>query len=82
MTATLRPVGVLRASASTSGLRGPRDDGTLTVQHAQSLESACREAGIRPDLVALFLVNGRPESGSYTLRAGDDVKLVALVGGG
>jgi len=79
VTATLRPMGVLRTLAWTGG---PRERTTVTVQHGQSIESACREVGVRPDLVALFLVNGRPESGGYVLQAGDDVKLVALVGGG
>jgi sulfur carrier protein ThiS len=79
VTATLRPVGVLRTLTCTSG---SRENATVTVEHGQSLDSACLEVGVRPDLVALFLVNGRPESGGYVLQAGDDVKLVALVGGG
>jgi sulfur carrier protein ThiS len=79
VTATLRPVGVLRTLALTNG---PRERTAVTVEDGQSLDSACLEVGVRPDLVALFLVNGRPESGGYVLQAGDDVKLVALVGGG
>ena len=79
MTATLRPMGALRILA---GNRGLGEHATITVEHGQSLESACADAGVRSDLVALFLVNGKPESGSYVLLAGDDVKLVALVGGG
>jgi sulfur carrier protein ThiS len=79
VTATLRPVGVLRTLGLTNG---PRERTAVTVEDGQSLDSACLEVGVRPDLVALFLVNGRPESGGYVLQAGDDVKLVALVGGG
>jgi hypothetical protein len=80
VTATLRPMGALRTLAGNSS--GPGERATIAVEHGQSLESACGEAGVRRDLVALFVVNGRPESGSYVLRAGDDVKLVALIGGG
>jgi sulfur carrier protein ThiS len=79
VTATLRLMGALRTLAGNSGLG---DRATITVEHGQSLESACGEVGVRRDLVALFVVNGRPETGDYVLRAGDDVKLVALVGGG
>ena len=79
MTATLRPMGALRTLTPNDG---PGERTTITVQHGQSLESACREAGVRWDLVALFVVNGRQESGSYVLQDGEDIKLVALVGGG
>jgi hypothetical protein len=79
VTATLRPVGVLRTLAWTDG---PSDRTTVTVEHGQTLESACLEAGVRSDLVALFLVNGRAESGDYVLNPGDEARLVALVGGG
>ncbi len=79
VSATIRPMGVLRSRAWGSG---DGEDVPLTVQDGQSLETACLEVGLRPDLIALFLVNGRPEPKEYILRAGDDVKLVALVGGG
>lgn len=79
MTATLSPIGVLKTLAWTDGRL---DRTTITVEHGQTLESACLGAGVRPDLVALYVVNGRPESGDYVLHAGDDAKLVALVGGG
>ncbi len=78
MSATIRPMGVLKFATW-------RDGGevtSLTVQEGQSLEAACLEVGLRPDLIALFLVNGRSEPKEYVLRAGDDVKLIALVGGG
>jgi hypothetical protein len=79
VTATLTPVGVLRTLAWTDE---PPDRTSVTVEHGQTLESACLEAGVRSDLVALFVVNGRAESGDYVLRAGDEAKLIALVGGG
>jgi hypothetical protein len=79
VTATLRPVGALRALVWTTD---PPDRTSVTVEHGQTLASACLEAGVRWDLVALFVVNGRAESGDYVLNAGDDAKLVALVGGG
>ncbi len=79
VSATIRPMGVLRSRAWGSG---DEEHPLLTVRDGQSLETACLEVGLRPDLIALFLVNGRPEPKEYVLRAGDDVKLVALVGGG
>ena len=54
----------------------------IPVQEGQSIEAVCRDAGLPVDLIALYLVNGRQESGDYVLRSGDDVKLVALIGGG
>jgi sulfur carrier protein ThiS len=79
VTATLTPVGVLRTLAWTDD---PPDRASVTVEHGQTLESACLEAGVRSDLVALFLVNGQAESGDYVLNPGDEARLVALVGGG
>ncbi len=78
VSATIRPMGVLRSATWRNG----GEEASLTVQEGQSLEAACLAVGLRPDLIALFLVNGRSEPKEYVLRAGDDVKLIALVGGG
>lgn len=79
MSATIRPVGLLR---SNTWPNVDQEGSLITVSEGQSLEEACRDLGLRLDLIALLLVNGRPESKDYVLRAGDDIKLVALVGGG
>ena len=79
MSATIRPVGTLRSASWT---RGGQEQSPITVRDGQSIEAACRDLGLRLDVIALFLVNGRPEPKEYVLQAGDDVKLVALVGGG
>ncbi len=79
MSATIRPVGTLRSAEWANGGRG---ETSITVNEGQTIEAVCLELGLRPDVIALFLVNGQPESKDYVLRSGDDVKLVALVGGG
>ena len=79
MSATIRPVGLLR---SNTWANADQEGSLITVSEGQSLEATCRDLGLRLDLIALFLVNGLPESKDYVLRAGDDIKLVALVGGG
>ena len=79
MSATIRPVGALSLGARSNG---GREGVPITVRDGQSLKAVCLELGIRLDLIALFLVNGQPESEDYVLKTGDEVKLVALVGGG
>lgn len=79
MSATIRPVGLLR---SNTWANVDQEGSLITVREGQSIEAACRNLDLRLDVIALFLVNGRPESKDYVLRAGDDVKLVALMGGG
>lgn len=48
----------------------------------QTIEKVCREIGLPLNLVSLFIVNGRSQPSAYRLQAGDDVKCVALIGGG
>ena len=79
MSATIRPVGILKSGRWTNA---GREDAPIAVQEGQSIEAACRGLGLPLDLIALFLVNGRPEPKEYVLRTGDEIKLVALVGGG
>jgi molybdopterin converting factor small subunit len=54
----------------------------LEGKEGQSLESVCQEIGLPVNLIALFLVNGERRSKDYLLQANDEVKLIALVGGG
>ena len=79
LTATIRPLGGLK---SLSRGRLTREDAPIEVQGGRTLEAACLELGLPLDLIALFLVNGVQQPKGYVLRDGDDVRLVALVGGG
>jgi sulfur carrier protein ThiS len=80
MNATLRPIGLLQAYC-----RGLLDDQgriELADREGQTLERVCREIGLPQGLVSLFIVNGRPQPGAYRLQPGDDVRCVAVIGGG
>ncbi len=54
----------------------------VTANPGQTVHQLLDGLGIPPDLVAVVMVNGRQEPKSYLLQAGDQVKLVPLVGGG
>lgn len=48
----------------------------------QTVSQAIEALGINPQLVALVLVNEAPQSKAYVLQDGDQVQLMAVVGGG
>lgn len=54
----------------------------LQGKEGQTLEAVCQEIGFPLKMIGLFLVNGKPQSKDYLLKSNDEVKLVALVGGG
>ena len=70
------PIGLLRSF--TKGAKRL----VLEGKEGQSVEVVCREIGLPIDLGALFLVNGVPRSKDYLLQPHDEVKVIALVGGG
>jgi hypothetical protein len=80
MNATLRPIGLLKPYCQELLDDQGRID--LADREGQTLERVCREIGLPEGLVSLFIVNGHPESGAYRLQPGDDVKCVAVIGGG
>jgi hypothetical protein len=73
---TFLPIGLLRSFA-----RGA-ERLVLAGKEGQSVEVVCREIGLPIDLGVLFLVNGVPRSKDYLLQPHDEVKVIALVGGG
>jgi sulfur carrier protein ThiS len=80
MNVILRPVGLLKAYC-----RGLLDDqGRIELPgcEGQTLARVCRDIGLPEGLVSLFIVNGQPQPDSYRLQPGDQVKCVALIGGG
>jgi hypothetical protein len=46
------------------------------------LEAVCQDIGLPAGLVSLFIVNDHIQERSYRLQSGDDVKCVAIIGGG
>ena len=76
MSITFLPFGLLRSFAKGAGRL------VLQGKEGQSIEVVCKEIGLPIGLVSLFLVNGKPKSKDYLLQPHDEVKLIALVGGG
>jgi len=80
MKVTITPIGLLKPYCQ--GLLDHQGRIELADREGQTLERVCREIGLPEGLVSLFIVNGHPQSGAYRLQPGDDVKCVALIGGG
>jgi sulfur carrier protein ThiS len=80
MNATLRPIGLLKLYCQ----RLVDDEGRidLTGREGQTLERIILEIGLPRGMVSLFIVNGHSQTGSYRVESGDDVKFVAVIGGG
>lgn len=76
MSVTFLPFGLLRSFAKGA------ERLVLEGKEGQSIEVVCKEIGLPMNLVSLFLVNGKPRSKDYLLQPHDEVKLIALVGGG
>ena len=54
----------------------------LEEKEGKSLEVVCREIGIPVGLGTVFAVNGEQKKRGYLLQPDDEVKLIALSGGG
>ena len=80
MTATLRPVGLLKSYCR----RLLDDQGRIDLagREGQTLDHISLEIGLPHGMVSLFIVNGHPQSGSYRIEPGDDIKFIAVIGGG
>ncbi len=74
MAATLRPVGHLR-----SYIHGEQE---VIVQDNLSVRQALEGLGIPPEIVALVVVNEEQQTKEYILRDGDNVRVLAVIGGG
>ncbi|MEJ2168988.1 MAG: hypothetical protein P8X90_26015 [Desulfobacterales bacterium] len=80
MSIIIKPVGLLRSFCKEK----LDDQGRIELADMQgrSLEFICNKIGIPLNLISLFIVNGRAEKDTYRLHEGDEVKCVAVIGGG
>jgi len=74
MSATLRPVGVLKTYIDNKA--------EVSVEAGQTLRATLVRLGMPPEIVALVLVNDAQQPKDYVLQDGDMVKLIAVIGGG
>jgi sulfur carrier protein ThiS len=74
MTATIR------IGASLKNLLGIKDE--FTVEPGHNMREIIVSLGINPDLVAMVSVNGEMKGKDYIIREGDNVRLMAVIGGG
>ncbi len=72
--AELRLIGSLRDYA------GGRE--STAVEAGQTVRQALTVLGIRPEIIALVIVNGTQQPKDYVLKNGDSVDLLAVIGGG
>ena len=68
-------VGILRSSPA-------EDEAIREVEAGKTVEQILADLDIRPDMVAMVLINGRQSAKEAIVRDGDVVKLVPFVGGG
>ena len=80
MSVTFRPIGLLKPYCR--DLLDGQGRIELSDREGHTLEVVCQDIGLPSALVSLFIVNGRTENRSYRLQSGDDVKCVAIIGGG
>jgi hypothetical protein len=80
MSVILRPIGLLKPYCRK--LLDDQGQIELADREGHTLEMVCREIGLPEGLVSLFIVNGHPQAASYCLQPGDEVKCVAIIGGG
>ena len=74
MTATIR------LGASLKNLLGGKD--TFTVEPGQTVRETIRPLGINPELVAMVSVNDELQNKDYVIQDRDEIRLMAVIGGG
>jgi sulfur carrier protein ThiS len=74
MPAKLRPVGHLKSLVN--------GQAELEVDSGTTIRVALERAGIRPELVALVMVNDEQRDKDYVLQEGDIARVLAVIGGG
>jgi molybdopterin converting factor small subunit len=74
MAAIFRPVGVLK-----SYIGGQNE---VAVEAGRTIRETMLTFNMPPEIVALVMVNDEQQSKDYMLKEGDEVKLIAVIGGG
>lgn len=74
MSACIHPFGILKTYAY-----GQSD---LVVDAGCTIREVVTDFGIPTAIIAMILVNDEPQTRDYCLQDGDDVKLIAVLGGG
>jgi len=74
MPAILRPSGALR------DLVGGQTE--IEVESGQTVRAALAVVGIKPEVVALVVVNEEQRSKDYVIQDGDIIRVLAVIGGG
>jgi sulfur carrier protein ThiS len=74
MPATLRPSGALR------DVVGGKPE--VQVEAGQTVRNALAGIGIKPELVALVVVNEEQRTKDYLIQDGDVIRVLAVIGGG
>ncbi|TFG42685.1 MAG: hypothetical protein E4H48_03955 [Syntrophobacterales bacterium] len=80
MSVVVRPIGLLKAFCRDR--LDEQDRIVLPDGDGRTLETVCQDIGLPAGLVSLFIVNDHTQERSYRLQSGDDVKCVAIIGGG
>jgi len=70
----------LRLIGSLKDYVGGRE--SVAVETGQTVRQALAALGIRPEIIALVIVNGTQQLKDYVLKSGDSVELLAVIGGG
>jgi sulfur carrier protein ThiS len=70
----------LRLIGSLKDYVGGRE--SVRVEAGQTVRQALTVLGIRPEIIALVIVNGAHQAKDYHLVDGDLVELLAVIGGG
>ncbi|MGD0610165.1 MAG: MoaD/ThiS family protein [Anaerolineales bacterium] len=70
----------LRLSGALKDVVGGRDN--FDVESGRSVRETLSGLGIVPDTIALVVVNNEHQSKDYIIQEGDEIRVLAVIGGG
>ena len=80
MQSIIRPIGLLKIYCRDK--LDSEQSIAIVDPNGRSLTDICSELGLPVTLISHYIVNGELRSGDYVLLPGDDVKCIAVIGGG
>lgn len=80
MSVTFISIGSLKHFCSS--VNNGKDRLVVEDREGRSLKEVCQEIGLPLNLISVYVVNGKAESKDYVLQNGDEIKLIAAMGGG